>query len=65
MAGKNEASAEEAVNLNEVEGFHVVHNNRLLGTYTTEEEAEAYAEAHPRAQGLKVNIVEGHTPAAE
>ena len=60
---KADEVAETTVDLREVEGFHVVHDGALLGSYDTKEEAEAYAEAHPVAQGLKVSIVEGHAPA--
>lgn len=54
-----EPEAEAVVETELPSGFSVMNGSELLGTYSTEEEAEAFAEAHPRAAGLKVTIVEG------
>ena len=40
------------------EGWHVVGPDGLLGVFETEADAEAYAEAHPRAAGVDVEIFE-------
>ena len=40
-------------------GWHVVHEGALLGTYETQADAEDFANGHPRANGLKVEVVEG------
>lgn len=43
-----------------IPGFHVLNGGgMLLGTYETLEDAEAYADAHPRQVGIEVSIVEG------
>lgn len=60
---ENEAPAAEAtklVDISTISGFHVVNAaGDLLGTYETAEDAEAFADAHPRPNGVEVTIVEG------
>ena len=53
------ADALSAIDLTKLPGWHVVHEGRLLGTYPTKDEAEMFADSHPRGEGLKVSIVEG------
>ena len=37
-------------------GFHVMLDGESIGCYPTKEDAEAFANGHPRAEGLKVSI---------
>ena len=39
-------------------GFHVMFEGSSLGCYPSAEEAEAFANAHPREQGLTVEVKE-------
>lgn len=39
-------------------GFHVMHEGVSLGRYDSAEEAEAFADAHPRHNGLEVSVEE-------
>lgn len=39
-------------------GFHVMHEGTSLGIYPTAADAEAFADAHPRHNGLTVEILE-------
>lgn len=39
-------------------GFHVMFEGSSLGCYSTAEDAEAFANAHPRADGKTVEVVE-------
>ena len=40
-------------------GWHVVASDgKSLGCYLTEADAEAFANGHPRADGIEVSIVE-------
>lgn len=40
-------------------GFHVVNEEGItLGVYDTAEDAEAFADSHPRANGLTVTVEE-------
>lgn len=39
-------------------GFHVMLNGESLGCYPSADEAEAFANAHPRADGKTVEVVE-------
>lgn len=37
-------------------GFHVMHDGVSLGCYETEDEAEAFADGHPRNNGLTITV---------
>lgn len=39
-------------------GFHAMLNGTSLGNYPTAEDAEAFAEGHPRHNGLTVTVKE-------
>ena len=39
-------------------GFHVMHEGVSLGCYASVEDAEAFADGHPRADGLTVSVEE-------
>ena len=39
-------------------GFHVMHEGVSLGRYDSAEDAEAFANAHPRHNGLEVSVEE-------
>ena len=39
-------------------GFHVMHEGTSLGVYPTAADAEDFANAHPRHNGLTVEVVE-------
>lgn len=41
-----------------VTGFHVMHEGTGLGIYSTADDAEAFADAHPWHNGLTVEVVE-------
>lgn len=52
-----EAEASEAAPALEP-GFHVMHEGVSLGRYDSAEDAEAFADSHPRANGLTVTVEE-------
>lgn len=39
-------------------GFHVILDGQSLGCYPTAADAEAFADGHPRANGLTVTVIE-------
>lgn len=39
-------------------GFHVMFEGRSIGCYLTAADAEAFADGHPRANGLNVTVEE-------
>lgn len=39
-------------------GWHVIHDGVSLGCYDSEAEAEAFADGHPRNNGLDVTVEE-------
>ena len=62
MAVKNETVADavaDKINYAKLPGYHVMKGSEYLGTYETEEDAESFAEQHPRAAGIDVRIVSG------
>lgn len=40
-------------------GFHVISNDDLLGTYETEEDAQAFIDGHLKPQSISAKIVNG------
>ncbi len=56
---KNTPDAVETVESNPLDtpGFHVVQGKTFLGTYETEEDAQAFIDAHITPQELEAKIV--------
>ena len=50
--------SEQATEVELQPGFHVMHEGVSLGCYPTAEDAEAFANGHPRANGLTVTVEE-------
>ena len=48
-----------------VEGFSVMVDNTLVGTYETEEDAQAFIDGHLTPQKKTAKIVEGHSDNTE
>lgn len=57
MAVKETPPAVEVVETREA-GFHVMLGGNTLGCFTSAEAAEQFADAHPRATGHEVTVVE-------
>ena len=58
MAVKEPTPPVEESNTPRDSGFHVMHEGKSLGCYLTAEDAEAFADGHPRANGLTVSVEE-------